>query len=109
MDEPEGQLEAVVDLEALFAAEAPLYDPRFNLAISARLARRRLIWDLAQGALTTVLVVLVLWALAPVLQSGLAPLAGPIGGVLLMLAPAAAVLLGVLMLIPSRAVVGASS
>ncbi len=73
-----------------FAIDAPPpRDPSFALQVMARVARRKLAYDMVRGAIVTAVGSLILWALWPVLSKTFDPIAaetwqalGPAIGVL---------------------------
>ncbi len=102
MADIEDDLDLGPELAALFASDLPpAHDAGFLVAVSRRVARRRLMLELARLAVGSALLALVLWAVAPVL----APMVKPFASPLLVLTPVLAVVAGVLVLAHPRAVV----
>ncbi|HWE46765.1 MAG TPA: hypothetical protein VG407_12130 [Caulobacteraceae bacterium] len=63
-------------LAQVFALDVPPpRDPAFTLQVMARVAQRKLAFDVARGAVATAFAALFLWALWPVLSKAFDPIA----------------------------------
>jgi len=93
------EYEHEIDLQALFADDLPpRHDPDFDAGVMRRIARRRLVLELAWGGLMAAVSALILWALGPVLE----PVVKPLGQAVLYVAPFVTVVAVALFLIHPR-------
>jgi len=56
-------------LKSLLTADVPAFDPGFGLAVMRRIEQRRFLRELAQTAGLAAVVAVLLWLLAPMLES----------------------------------------